>query len=641
MPEVELLTRGALIPETVDEEARTIDVIFATSAGVVRQGRTGGYVERLSVDNDAMDLRRLNAGAPLLNAHEGAFDARSVLGAVVPGSARVEQGKGIATIRFDSADNDPDAEKVFRKIKSGILSGVSVGYKVGELTETQDTERGLPVYLVSRWEPHEISVAPIPADFDSKFRGLDLTTKKEALRPLDKNIMPNPQEEIKAPVEETRAEAPAPVAEKIDAEQIRTEERARATEIRRAVRTAGLDDQIAETLVDSGTALDAARAEIFEKMEARSKAEFAGAKITGGEDLTEESFSRGVEAAILHKAHGSKFELTDEGREYRGLSLVDVARECLSRSGVSVKGLARADVVQRALEKRGMHTTSDFSQILANIANKSLLRGYADRTPTFEPLVNRVQVPDFRTNTRVKFGEGSRLEKVNEAGEYKYGTFGEDSENYKIETFGKIVSVTRQALVNDDVGALTRVPLRLSANARKLESKLFWDHFLSNPVMSDGVAAFATAHKNLGTGAIDIEGLSKARAAMMKQTGIDGLEIEVAPVYLICSVEKLTEAQQYLSNNMRAGSSNEINPFANTFQIISDPRIDQVDVDAWYMAASPTEIDTVEFATLEGESGPRLDTESGFDVDGMKIKISHDVGVKLLEYRGLYKSSGS
>jgi hypothetical protein len=80
---------------TVNNEARTIDLIFSTGAAVDRMDPWTGkrYREVLSMDPAHIRLDRLNAGAPLLDTHSG-YSIADVLGAVQPGSARVEKGSG-------------------------------------------------------------------------------------------------------------------------------------------------------------------------------------------------------------------------------------------------------------------------------------------------------------------------------------------------------------------------------------------------------------------------------------------------------------------------------------------------------------------------------------------------------------------
>ena len=79
----------------------------------------------------------------------------------------------------------------------------------------------------------------------------------------------------------------------------------------------------------------------------------------------------------------------------------------------------------------------------------------------------------------------------------------------------------------------------------------------------------------------------------------------------------------------------------NRLAPISEPRLDAASETAWYLAASPNQIDTIEYAYLEGQQGAYIETRNGFDVDGVEIKCRLDFGAKAIDWRGLYKNPGA
>ncbi|MBF0214595.1 MAG: hypothetical protein HQM00_13705, partial [Magnetococcales bacterium] len=139
----------------------------------------------------------------------------------------------------------------------------------------------------------------------------------------------------------------------------------------------------------------------------------------------------------------------------------------------------------------------DFPGILANVANKTLRTAYEAAPRTFQPFCRQVTANDFKAMNRVQLGEAPALNKVNEGGEYKRGPLGEGKESYRVETYGKIISISRQVLVNDDLNAFTRIPQLFGVAAANLESDVVWGIINSNPNMGDGVALFHANHKNL------------------------------------------------------------------------------------------------------------------------------------------------
>jgi hypothetical protein len=128
---------------------------------------------------------------------------------------------------------------------------------------------------------------------------------------------------------------------------------------------------------------------------------------------------------------------------------------------------------------------------------------------------------------------------------------------------------------------------------------------------------------------------------MRKQTGLNGEHfINVQPRYIVVPAALETVAEQFVSTNLTADASGNINPFAGRLEVVSEPRLDAADAAAWYLWADPAMIDTIEYAYLQGEEGPQIETEEGFDVDGLKVKVRHNFGVKALDWRGLYRNAG-
>ena len=158
-----------------------------------------------------------------------------------------------------------------------------------------------------------------------------------------------------------------------------------------------------------------------------------------------------------------------------------MARGWLEAEGVRVRGLSRDEIATRAL-----HSTSDFPAILAGVTNKTLRNAYETAPRTYPAIARRTTVADFKLVHRLQLGEAPQLEKVNQSGEFKRGTIGEAQETYRIETFGKVIGITRQVLINDDLDAFTRVPALFGTSAATLESDVVWGIFIANSAMADG-----------------------------------------------------------------------------------------------------------------------------------------------------------
>ena len=657
-----------LMPDTAVAETRTIEVVWSTGASVRRRdpwsGR--GYEEVLSLDPAHVDLTRLNGGAPLLNAH-GAFDLEDVIGVVERAWIARETGAyvGRATVRFsDRADVEP----IWQDVKGGIIRNVSVGYAV-RAYEIREEEGTIPVWTAVDWQPLELSAVPVGADGAAGFRSPPTPTTCRLLRqalpshPTDKDIpmtdvTPTPAEaERPEPQAET---APAPVAPEpiapvaaaepvtrampqepaIKPDQILAQERSRISGIYEAARKLHVDQKLADDLVKRGTSLSEARGLLIDAAALADAAIETRPHVRAGELDASETRRSAVEAALLHRFEPGKFRLTDAAREWRGLSLIEMARSFLDAEGIRVKGMGRDEIATRAL-----HTGSDFPQILAGVTNRTLRDAYEAAPRTYQAIARRATVADFKSVQRLQLGEAPQLEKVNEAGEFKRGSIGEAKETYRVETYGKVVGITRQVLINDDLDAFTRVPSLFGTAAATLESDVVWSIFTANLAMADGKTLFHAGHSNLaGTGtALDVANLAKARTAMSKQTGLDGKTVlNIRPTFLVVPTSLELAAEQLLAQNIVPTKVGDVVPATiRSLSVVSEPRLDPASgAVPWYLVASPAAIDTIEYAFLEGQDGVFIETRMGFDIDGVEIKARLDFGAKAIDWRGLYKNPG-
>lgn len=436
-------------------------------------------------------------------------------------------------------------------------------------------------------------------------------------------------------------------------------ERGRCQGILTACRNARLPQSFADKLIGEGLALVDAQTRIFEEMGKRdlpSNGPRAGAGpahqvIVGDDPLVH--VRAGIENAVLHRVSPGWFKLEDIGRQYRGLTLLDTARLYLQARGMRTTGMSKMELAGAALgldTRGGLHTASDFANLLADVTNKTLRRAYEEAPATFTKIARQSTIPDFKMAKRLQIGEAPSLLAIDDSGEFTRGTIGEGKEQYQLATYGRVFGISRKALINDDTDAFSRVPMLFGRSARNLESNLVWLQILANGNMGDGVALFATAHNNLsGTSdAISVASIGAGRAAMRKQTGVDGATlINVNPVFLLVPPSKETLADQFVSTNLLASQSSSVNPFAGRLQVISEPRL-EVGVGAqagsavsWFLAADPSQIDVLEYAYLEGENGPVVESRIGFDVDGLEIKCRHDFAAKAIDFRGLYKNPGA
>lgn len=642
-------TRSAPVA-TVNAEARTVDLVWTTGASVRRYDwrRDRYYTESLEVTPEAVDLSRLQSGAPLLNAH-WSMSLEDIVGVVE--AARIEDGVGYATVRFSER---PELEGIWRDVQSGVIRNVSVGYRIDKLAMEQD-ESGNWTYRATGWTPLEISLVPVGADPDCGTRnepGSDDSRHRQYPVELTESRFNTPSAAADTHIREEpmSKETQAPAADTVDQASVdaarsdaTTAERQRAADIRANVRAAGLDDATADDLVARGVPTADANAEIIQALAARSQQSQQrgqNVQVSGGETEVRRQL---MGEALAHRADPRR-ELSDAARHYRGMSLIDMARECVEAAGGNVRGMTSFEIAGVALNMQrapGMHSSSDFSLITASVLNRSLRDHYDAAGQTFWPLVSRTTATDFRDKYIVRMGGAAKLEKVGEGGEYKYGTLKDSGEKYAIETYGKIIAITRKTLINDDLDAFSRLPRFLAQEAADLESDLVWGLITGNPVMADGKKLFHAAHNNIAAGAVIGEaGLSAMRQLLALQKNESDKPMNLMGQYLLSPVAQMTAVQKLLAA-VTAAKTGDVNVFQNAYTPIFEARLDAASADGYYLAAGPGRTDTIEVAYLEGQEGLYTETREGFDVDGIEVKARLDIGVGLGDYRWITLNPGS
>lgn len=447
------------------------------------------------------------------------------------------------------------------------------------------------------------------------------------------------------------APAPAPTADPAAALRV---ERTRTAEILDLGQRSGMAQADVLAALANGTDLTVFRARAFDHLAARSEAQPrtvpGSIQVLGADE--DQKRGEAIEVALMHRFDPRGVALTDHARQFRGMTLLEMGSDCLAARGVNTRGMSKHDRAQAMLNMRseasehaqrsgGLLSTSDFSNILANVANKTLRAGYEAAPQTFRPLVRVVTVPDFKQVSRVQLGEAPKLEKVNEHGEFTRGKMGDSAERYAVSTYGKIVGITRQVIINDDLDAFTRIPRAFGVAAANLESDLVWGQIIANATMGDGIPLFDARHKNLGAApSLNSDGLDVARQAMRMQTGLDGETLlNVNPTYLIVPVALETSTEKLLGQIYPTKTSDVVTDSMRKLIPISEPRLDGNSKTTFYLAASPGQIDVIELAYLEGAEGLYTETRMGFDVDGVEVKVRQDVAAKAIDHRGLWRSA--
>jgi hypothetical protein len=609
----------------VDEEARTVRVSASSELPVVRSSFfRDPWVEVLGHNGDEVDLTRLNNGASVHYNHSRERSDR--IGVVE--SASIVNKRLQATVRLSKRE---DVADIWQDIRDGILTNISIGYTIDERQLTQENKDGPDEYRVTRWTPHEVSFVDIPAD---PTVGVGRNESGEMLYRVidlgDKTVTGKVTNIDDAKVKEGVAL-----------------ERARVSAIDQIFVPHPQFESIRSACIENGSNEDDARKLLLDELGRNSfsagqdayRPEFRGEHFSMPD--RRDDFMRGAVDGLCLRNGVNVPNPHAAARDLVGCSLHDLMRLILGRNGINTGRMTPGELVKRA------QTTSDFPLLLADSVGKSINVGYNEPTGTHRAWTSQEFARDFKPKKFVAASETPALDLVNEDGEFTYGILTDDGTSVRLSSYGKLMSFSRQAIINDDTGELLRTARNFGASAMRLESDITYGALLSNPVMSDGDTLFHANHNNIGTGGVpSVTTLGEARELLRKQMGLAGTAfLDLQPFAVIAPASLETVFEQLLSSLFdpfpaTTGDTNARNPFANKLELIIDPRLDVDSTTAWYVCANPNTFAWAKRIHLEGQPTPFVDEQAGWAIDGLEIKVRHDFAALISEYRGIVKNAG-
>ncbi len=642
-----------IVPASYNEADNTIDVVWTTGARGIRYDWDKGryYEEELVVDDASVDMTRFNVGAVQALDSHSSYSLSSILGIAARGW--LESGLGHATIKLSQ---DPDKAGRVADIKAGVIRNISVGYTVQryEVIEPEDRTDGgqHPLVRAVRWTPYEISFVTIPFDSGASTRAADpiasntfpcqITTRASAALNTKESPMGATTASGAAPAEPT---TPQP-----NNDAALAAERQRSIDIISLCKDAGVPEQAADligrnlSVAEAGLAILRARAQVDSQ---------AGGHVNV-RTVTDETAVRlrGIEEVVLARLD-SGAALTDNGKRFRGMSLMEMGREHLEAHGVNTRGMDRHTLAGHILQMRaapGFMSSSDFAVLLSNVANKRLRASYDAVSTTYRRWAAKApNAPDFKSINIVQLDGQIDLVPLNEAGEFKYSSFNDSGTSYKLGTAGRIVALTRQAIINDDLRAFGTILRRFGTAAGRFENMTVYSLLTGNKVMGDNKALFHADHANNTTGggsALSLDALRASRLQMRLQKEAGATDpLNLAPSYLIVPAALETQAYILTNANYTPAKQSDINEFAgngrSVVEPIVEPLLDASSTTAWYMATDPAAFDTVEYCYLDGAEGPQIDQQVGFDVDGLQMRCRLDFAAGAIDWRGLTRATGA
>lgn len=671
--QIEPISRSAqFVPETYNATDNTIELIGATESEVLMNLWPEGLIrEVLSCKEKDVRMERL-LSANLLDNHNR-YDSvgECILGAVVEASVKNKQLH--VKVRLSNREN---IKGIVDDIKSGIIRNVSILYRVYKYEITEETGQ-IPVYRAIDWEPYEVSFVAVPADYNAQARSrtdnnivkndvIIITNSKN--RNMSEEVKPTPaagaettpaaKPAAETPVTETPAAAPAAAPAPEGGERSLTELRAESTrnaQILDACDSANLPLSFARGLInDSSLTYAEASRKIFAEMKRLQPAAPAAAPnanaIPGG-DETDKRRSAMIDGLTLRSSQvqekSFKPEQVSAARNFRGMTLLDVAKDCLLRGGMSqneINAMSKMDIVGRAITS----STSDFPILLEGTNRRILLANYEAVADTWKRFCMIGSVTDFREHSRLTMGSFSRLDKLEENSQYKNKKI-PDAEKAGIaaDTFGNTINVSRKMIINDDLNGFGRLSAMLGrAAARSIEIDVYAMLALNNglgPVMGDGKTLFHSDHGNIATGAaLSVASIESMRVLMASQkdpSGNDFLDIRpsvfLTPIGLGGQARVINDAQYDPDTANKLQRPNMVRGLFK--DIVDTPRLAGTRV---YAFANPNDEPVLEVAFLDGQQAPYMESEEEFNVDGMKWKVRIDYGTGAIGFRGASTNAG-
>ncbi|OQB78598.1 MAG: Mu-like prophage major head subunit gpT [Planctomycetes bacterium ADurb.Bin126] len=284
-----------------------------------------------------------------------------------------------------------------------------------------------------------------------------------------------------------------------------------------------------------------------------------------------------------------------------------------------------------------------------------LLEGYNYIEDAWRKIAKIASVNDFKEHSRYRMTGAFKFEQVGADGELKHGRLDEQKYGQKADTHGIMFALTRQMIINDDMGAFTDIPRQIGMGAAEAIADAVWGLWLRNPVQTDGKAFFSTDHKNYAEGAdtaLTVDGLTAAEVMFGEQTRPNGRPLGVpasillVPTALKVPAELLMKSVQLNETTTANKGKPNTNPHVGKFDVVSSVYLSNASFTghsskAWYLLADPNRLPAVEIAFLNGVDRPTVEkTDADFNTLGIQFRGYIDFGVREQDYRGAAKMKG-
>ena len=632
-----------------------------------------GFEHSVVIDLNGLEI---SPNLPLLQDHSNKMQDRlGNITATIRNNQLFVQGEIVA--------DTPCANNIIKQGKKSVLQ-MSIGaeiiqataVEVGEMTVNNQTISA-PFIYVQKATLREVSIVAVGADkytecyIQAKAK-LNSSKGDEIMEDKEKQVVEQLQaeqvveetvtveqaveqtaeKEIQA-VEETAEQVKEQVVEEITetkeqaVEKAVEQERKRVQDIQAVVN--GEDAELEKQAIKAGWTADFTASKLLTKIRAnRPNVNF---NIKGIERMDTKkaieaalSLRAGIKENTLVKTLGE--QAVQAGYAQRNNSLKDFATDLLKAQGKTVNGFGNREIA-------AAFGATDLAGILSNVANKRLQQSFATYEPVALKVAQQADINDFKKSEIYSIADADGLTEVDySTAKLADGKLAEAKGENELKTYGKIVRLTRKDIINDDLGAFTRMVDILGKTCARTIDKIFFAKVLANGNYTDGKAFFGEQHNNLMTGAdtaLSIEAVKNAIAKFITQVGVDGEPIGVMPKYLMVPAElylyakQIAESQYVVGGNAR---NPQLNSVAGLLQVVQSPYLSNATYEgnsktAWYILGGKDQLPAFEVGFLKGQRTPTIEQgEINFDQLSVGFRCFYDLGIGLIDPKGAVKVTG-
>lgn len=659
----QLYTRSARL-SSADAESRSAHATLATEQPVMMyDSKRWELVPEVLL----MDGAQIPTKLPLLNSHSRS-DVGDVLGSVTGISNN--NGELTGTVTFAST-----ADNALQLVREGHLTDLSVGYRIierqhvpkGETRTIKGRQFTGPQNVVTAWRPYEVSVTPIGADSNAKFRS-DGFEGEEAMEGIRELLI-----EAGLKQDATTDEGRAFLKD--------LRKRADSYLLLQSALKAGIPEDEAGAIVSRAKTFKDGQDMITDYKATQAERNRISPHFTPGESQADK-FATALEGGLTYRALKSigandealRQEIPDYDRRsggwqsFKSASIVQMAREwCREHGNRDAGGLSNEEAVRSALfanpfdewrsSGSGYHTPADFPGLMSNVLNKSLLRGYTV-APTTWQIVFRTgpSVSDFKPISRIRLSEAANLDQWPGIDIPKELALTDEKEVYGVESYSNNISISYRTLVNDDLSGLSRAPMSLGLAAARTINYVTWGVVTANPTLVDGQPLFSTATGNrkkanyvASGGAPSVSTLGAAKALMRQQIGVNDRQgnasqaiLNIMPKYFVVPATLEVPALQVIRSTSDPAYTNPgvFNPVSDLVPVI-EPLLDANSTTAWYLFGDQSLYDTIEITFLAGQESPITRTFTDPRTLAYNYTVLQSFGVKAIDHRPCFKNNGA